>query len=136
MSEYAERDVMALDAAGEFYVKHVTAMTAEGLHSKADIAAELAWRDSVIEGLKTNLFMAAEEREDMSFNNGYRSIIRLKGEWNTRPLDKGWNDAIRAALRVVGSIIHPDSDGRDIATVTRFITEFEALLDQQPEVPK
>ena len=65
MSEYAERDVMALDAAGEFYVKHVTAMTAEGLHSKADIAAELAWRDSVIEGLKTNLFMAAEEREDM-----------------------------------------------------------------------
>ena len=65
MTEYAERDVMALDVAGEFYAKHVMAMTAEGLHSKAAIAAELAWRDSVVEDLKTKLFMAAEEKEDM-----------------------------------------------------------------------
>jgi hypothetical protein len=28
-----------------YYSRHVAAMTAEGLHAKADIAAELAWRD-------------------------------------------------------------------------------------------
>lgn len=30
------------------YCRHVAAMTAEGLHSKADIAAQLALRDTVI----------------------------------------------------------------------------------------
>jgi hypothetical protein len=30
------------------YIAHVQAMTAEGLHSKADIAAELAYRDILI----------------------------------------------------------------------------------------
>ena len=39
---YAERDVIAL---GNYYLRHLNAMTAEGLHAKSDIAAELAWRD-------------------------------------------------------------------------------------------
>ena len=43
--EYGERDAMAL---GEFYTKHVMAMTEESLHSKAAIAAELAHRDAEI----------------------------------------------------------------------------------------
>lgn len=44
MSEplYAERDAADL---GDYYVRHVMAMTAEGLHAKSAIAAELAWRD-------------------------------------------------------------------------------------------
>lgn len=45
---YAERDIMHLDSVGNYYTKHVVAMTKEGLHSKSDIAAELAWRDHVI----------------------------------------------------------------------------------------
>jgi hypothetical protein len=45
---YAERDVLKQ---GQHYVRHVEAMTAEGLHSKADIAAELAHRDIQIEQL-------------------------------------------------------------------------------------
>ena len=48
MSEYSERDCFALDKAGSFYCKHVMAMTAEKLHSKSDIAAELGYRDFVI----------------------------------------------------------------------------------------
>ena len=40
--QVGERDVMEL---GQVYVDHVLAMTREGLHSKADIAAELAHRD-------------------------------------------------------------------------------------------
>lgn len=38
----AERDAMALDEAGGFYMRHVMAMTHEELHSKMAIAAELA----------------------------------------------------------------------------------------------
>ncbi len=36
---------------GQHYMNHLMAMTAEGLHSKSDIAAELAHRDIVIEDL-------------------------------------------------------------------------------------
>lgn len=50
---YAERDAMQLDQAGGFYCQHVRAMTAEGLHSKSDIAAELGWRDMQIAKLES-----------------------------------------------------------------------------------
>ena len=49
---YTERDVMQLDKNGNYYCKHVAAMTREGLHSKSDIAAELGFRDSQIDQLK------------------------------------------------------------------------------------
>jgi hypothetical protein len=47
--QYAERDTESLC---NYYMRHVMAMTAEGLHSKAEIAAELAWRDKVIDDLR------------------------------------------------------------------------------------
>ncbi|HHT8315287.1 TPA: hypothetical protein ACT24S_004726, partial [Yersinia enterocolitica] len=37
------------------YGVHIHAMTAENLHSKSDIAVELAWRDLRIEQLITQL---------------------------------------------------------------------------------
>lgn len=52
---YADRDVMQLDEDGGHYCRHVDRMTAEGLHSKSDIAAELGFRDMLIAGLKHNL---------------------------------------------------------------------------------
>lgn len=52
LREYADRDHEQL---GEHYVKHVAAMTAEGLHAKSDIAAELAWRDQRIASLTAEL---------------------------------------------------------------------------------
>jgi hypothetical protein len=53
MSEllYAKRNPMDLDRAGDYYCKHVMAMTAEDLHSKSDIAMELGHRDRVIDVL-------------------------------------------------------------------------------------
>lgn len=51
MPEYKERDHMQLDKEGNYYSKHVLAMTQEGLHDKSDIAAELAYRDATIEEL-------------------------------------------------------------------------------------
>ena len=49
MAEYAERDILKQ---GNYYMRHVAAMTAEGLHNKSDIAAELAHRDIEIARLK------------------------------------------------------------------------------------
>ena len=58
---YAERDIEALDRAGWYYSRHVEAMTAEGLHAKSDIAAELAHRDQLIVTLRETLAMARAE---------------------------------------------------------------------------
>lgn len=60
-SLYAERDVLALR---QHYCRHVDAMTREGLHDKADIAAELAWRDAEIErlGIQNRLRQRAVDR--------------------------------------------------------------------------
>lgn len=51
LKRYAERDIMEMDRAGNYYCHHVSAMTGEGLHSKSDIAAELGWRDMQIDAL-------------------------------------------------------------------------------------
>lgn len=55
VNQYAERDAMQLDKNGGYYSRHIQAMTREGLHSKSDIAAELAWRDQQIDQLKADL---------------------------------------------------------------------------------
>lgn len=55
MTHYAERDIMELDEDGDYYCRHVQAMTAEELHCKSDIAAELAYRDSEIDRLTWEL---------------------------------------------------------------------------------
>lgn len=52
---YAERDIIEQ---GDYYTKHVDAMTGESLHSKSAIAAELAHRDIEIERLRTALKLA------------------------------------------------------------------------------
>ena len=46
---YGGRDFVAL---GDYYLRNTNAMTAEGLHAKSDIAAELAHRDMQIDALK------------------------------------------------------------------------------------
>lgn len=48
MKHYAERDLMTL---GQYYIRHVDAMTREGLRAKTNIAAELAHRDMLIDKL-------------------------------------------------------------------------------------
>jgi ethanolamine utilization protein EutP (predicted NTPase) len=46
---YAARVAQSLEP---YYSAHVAAMTTEGLYSKSDIAAELAFRDAKIERLE------------------------------------------------------------------------------------
>lgn len=49
---YAERRAINLEP---HFSAHMDAMTSEGLHSKFDIAKELAWRDMEIERLRAEI---------------------------------------------------------------------------------
>lgn len=58
MKLYADRDASALDDAGGYYFRHVMAMTAEGLHSKSQIACELGYRDMLLAEAKEVIMQA------------------------------------------------------------------------------
>jgi len=60
---YAKRDPMDLDKKGDHYYKHINHMTREDLHSKSDIACELAYRDIRIEELEAKLETERKKRK-------------------------------------------------------------------------
>lgn len=49
-----------------YYCRHVEAMTAEGLHEKSDIAAQLAWRDKRIAELESTRASASKSVEALA----------------------------------------------------------------------
>ena len=63
MSLYEERDIVGQ---GQFYSRHVDAMTREKLHSKAAIAAELGHRDQRICELEVMLLKWHEQQKERS----------------------------------------------------------------------
>lgn len=58
---YERRDVESL---GQHYMAHLAAMTAESLHDKCDIAAELAYRDADLAALRTELEQVKASRDE------------------------------------------------------------------------
>ena len=66
---YEERDIENLDS----YCDHVSAMTKEKLHSKSDIAAELAFRDQEIKRL--NILLGDISSQDESFKKEIRMSL-------------------------------------------------------------
>lgn len=72
---YAERDI---ETQGEFYLRHLAAMTTEGLHSKSDIAAELAHRDQRIAELEAHLTLPPELAE-------IAIVYKVEGDWINGP---------------------------------------------------
>ena len=58
---YNERDIEMLDMENGYYTRHVMAMTGEGLNSKSAIAAELAYRDYIIDK-QTEIINRLDER--------------------------------------------------------------------------
>ena len=80
MTEYAERDIMALDVAGEFYTRHISAMTGEKLHFKSDIAAELAWRDYLL-SQQSQAEQTLEEFEATKPMGPMFVFAKYKGRW-------------------------------------------------------
>lgn len=63
--QYGERDPMALDEVGGYYIRHVSAMTGENLHEKSAIAGELGYRDMVIDELKQQNEVLTRDYEAM-----------------------------------------------------------------------
>ena len=92
MSEYAKRDTEAL---GEHYTRHVWAMTQEGLHDKADIAAELAHRDAVIANLLAALETIAQRAKAVT-----DAGTNVKTIWHVRGLARA---AIARATQAPGT---------------------------------
>lgn len=60
-NQYAERNIESLDEAGNHYLIHIDAMTVESLHSKSEIAAELAYRDMRIENKQKTIIEQADK---------------------------------------------------------------------------
>lgn len=61
--DVGNRDIVGQDKAGGYYFRHVQALTAEALHSKSDIAAELAHRDIEIDRLQVLVDKLIRARE-------------------------------------------------------------------------
>lgn len=70
----------------QYYIRHVSAMTGESLHSKSDIAKELAFRDAMIDSL---LAMVEEK------NAALESIAEY---WNRSENDGAMTDACWYAI--------------------------------------
>lgn len=93
---YAERDVVAL---GEHYASHVEAMTREGLHEKSEIAAELAFRDSIIEQLSAQ---SVKDREafDCAVDAVHAAYWKQRAEFVMEAWGAEWRvQVVASALR-------------------------------------
>lgn len=104
---YGERDAMAL---GQHYGNHIHAMTREQLHSKSDIAAELAWRDQQIEQQQARI----AELERLIEHMGHKAELYDE------------------ACALVGTLGHMNVTNAVSALQAR-ITELERLFDGECE---
>ena len=94
-NQYAKRNVIAL---GNYYTRHVSAMTEEDLHEKSDIAAELAYRDKQIDALvedliKTRGWLKDVEQAAGRLQHKYRTLEAENDELRSRAkADSGDDD--------------------------------------------
>lgn len=65
---YGERN---LEELGQHFTNHLSAMTSENLHNKFIIAAELAYRDSIIEKLNCEIYILQCSVDDLKSEIGY-----------------------------------------------------------------
>jgi hypothetical protein len=77
---YGERNPMNQ---GIYYLRHIQAMTDEGLHSKADIAAELGHRDIEIDRLLGIIVMAHDRL--LRGDDDKELLVLLEAGWSERP---------------------------------------------------
>jgi hypothetical protein len=126
---YAERDHEEL---GEFYTRHVMAITAERLHDKSAIAGELAWRDSRIEEQGRRLmelvvckdaaitFLAIYEKVQPELVDKLNAIEAMVDFKNARLADleqrvSAMSPVVDAAIEFNAKLVRLDKDGSDEA---------------------
>lgn len=88
--DVGNRDIMEQDEQGGYYFRHVMALTAEALHSKSDIAAELAHRDIQIDALVKR--EAKHLRKITRLVVGLQGLIDLAENAGTRCVEPGWTE--------------------------------------------
>lgn len=76
---YAERDLEMLDMTNNYYSRHVMAMTEEGLNSKSSIAAELAYRDWIIDEQQKELQKYKDQFPDYVECANCGSVTHVEG---------------------------------------------------------
>lgn len=67
-----------------YFCRHMAAMTAEDLHSKADIARQLAWRDQCIATLRARLALAERvctAAEDAAHGYWHEALEDALDQW-------------------------------------------------------
>ena len=80
-NRYAKRDIESSDELMTLYSHHVNAMTGEKLHSKSDIAAELAHRDLKLKELSDFINELWRIRSfDNSKMNTFSEYLKLKSK--------------------------------------------------------
>ena len=87
------------------YSRHVSALTTEGLHSKSDIAAELAWRDAEIARLQAERVTPKETSANPSpelWRRGSYYAARIEGYENGFEI---WHKVNDGELTVLGQDI-------------------------------
>lgn len=139
VKQYAERDLMAMDIAGNHYCRHVDHMTREKLHSKSDIAAELGWRDMQIAAIKAerdalaaenaafkSAFMPKEIPTEATDNFSDTAVLRIDGDefhsWQ-------WVDNQDEVIRGVLSFFKPKSPATDAYLNSVRANAVQALWD-------
>lgn len=72
---YTQRPIRLLNQEGNLFNKHLSAMTAEGLFKKSDIAAELAWRDYLIQKLTDENRRLSEDLKEIKQRLGQLHLL-------------------------------------------------------------
>lgn len=118
-----DRDPIAL---GQGYCDHVMAMTAEGLHSKADIAAELAWRDQQINSLSSRL---EHYEKNPDTKQWILDELQLRKERNMlfEALGRA-NEALQADNERIDQLIR---DANDVAAKAEYLAPAIELLTEE-----
>lgn len=78
-----------LDADGEYYARHVAAMTAEGLHAKSAIASQLGARDRRIDELEDALRSVLDVMHTVKFYGGDGACVVCGEEMDGHDLSAG-----------------------------------------------
>ena len=113
-NQYAERDASELDDVGGYYIRHVSAMTKEGLHSKGDVAAELGFRDMQIDTLtkqRDDLLEALQGMVDIASDSQGVAGYHLNGAMADWDEFEEWQAACDAIAKAkAGAVNHfPDA---------------------------
>lgn len=118
--QYGERDASELDEAGGHYIRHVMAMTSEGLYSKSDIAAELGFRDMQIADLYVQRDQLREALQDLM-------------DWTVKHCEAPDCVPYNMAHRLLRSIFNAEAD--HLPDVGNVVPDGWQLVPVDPTIP-